>query len=77
MRQRTLGIIAGALLAAGAVLAIGTGLVAYRAAATSPPATASERVPAGHQRPGPGNLEPGFRQPSGQPGRQRGPGGGR
>ena len=76
MRQRTLGIIAGALLGGGAALGIGTGIVAYRTAATTPSANASERVPARQQRPGPGNLEPGFRQPSGWPGRQRGPGAG-
>jgi hypothetical protein len=74
MRQRTLGIIAGVLLAGGAALGIGTGIVAYRTAATSPSANAAERVPARQQRPGPGNLEPGFRQPSSRPGRQRGPG---
>ncbi len=74
MRQRTLGIIAGALLAGGAGLGIGTGIVAYHTATTSPPPNAAERVPARQQRPGPGNLEPGFRQPSGRPGRQRGPG---
>lgn len=75
MRQRTLGIIAGALLAGGAALGIGTAIVAYRTAATSPAANAQERVPPRHQLPGPGNQEPGFRQPTRRPDRQR-PGGG-
>jgi hypothetical protein len=77
MRQRTLGIIAGALLAGGAALGAVTGIVAYRTA-TSPSAVAHERVPARHQQAGQGNLEPrpGFRQPGGRPDRQPRPGGG-
>jgi hypothetical protein len=71
MRQRTLGIIAGALLLGGAALGAGTAIVAYRTAATSPSAATAQgspihRQPFGRGRIGPG-PGPGFQRPGGGP----------
>jgi hypothetical protein len=66
MRQRTLGIIAGALILGGAALEIGTGIAA--ASSMAPPAAISQR-PALHRQPlRPGPLVPGFQPPPAQPG---------
>jgi hypothetical protein len=72
MRQRTLGIIAGSLLLAGAALEIGTGLAAARTIAS--PAASAQR-PALHRQPlRPGQFGPGFQRPGSPPGPQRGVG---
>jgi hypothetical protein len=65
MRQRTLGIIAGALMLGGAALEIGTGIAA--ANTTAPPAAISQR-PALHRQPmHPGQFGPGFQRPGAPP----------
>jgi hypothetical protein len=70
MRQRTLGILAAALLAAGGVLEVATVVVAYRTAAgTSVPAPA--QLQPGPRRP----FAPGQR-PRGNPGFGVSPGSG-
>lgn len=72
MRQRTLGIIAGALLLGGAALQVGTGIAAARTMAS--PAAIGQR-PALHRQPlRPGQPGPGFQRPGNPPFPQRGVG---
>ncbi|HEY4912973.1 MAG TPA: hypothetical protein VIJ91_03525 [Candidatus Dormibacteraeota bacterium] len=66
MRQRTLGIVALALLVAGAALSTGTAVVAYRTATTVP-------RQAQLQAPGRGHFGPGVQRPAGGPGVRPGP----
>lgn len=65
MRQRTLGIIAGALMLGGAALEIGTGIAAARTVA---PTSAISQRPALHRQPmRPGQFGPGFQRPVASP----------
>ncbi|MGZ5983269.1 MAG: hypothetical protein ACXWO3_20340 [Isosphaeraceae bacterium] len=64
MRQRTLGILAGAFLIAGAAVGAGTAIYASRSGVTASPAQAGQSGPLHHHR---------FEAPGQQPG---GPGGG-
>ncbi|MFI5284278.1 MAG: hypothetical protein ACHQ0J_14265 [Candidatus Dormibacterales bacterium] len=66
MRQRTLGIIAGVLLVAGAALGAGTAIVAFGTAPTAHPPTTQPQQ-RGHGRIGPGFLRPGN-APGARPG---------
>lgn len=72
MRQRTLGIIAGALLLSGAALEIGTGIASAR---TIGPANIISQRPGLHRQPlRPGQFAPRFQSPGPQPGFPRGAG---